>query len=271
MPGIATRWLAPNALTSKPCSTPILIAVCGQLKKFILHKLESEGINTDLTEIEGSSRINIKVMENEENNVVELNEYGPQVLSRESEMLLNKIKTKCKKGDYFILAGSLPQNVDNNIYGLMIEMLHQKGARVLLDASGKPLKLGIEAIPDFLKINLEELKSINGGDIKSLVKKYNRSGISRIMITNGAKEVIYSDSSNLLTAVPPKIKGMATVGSGDSVDAGFIYGIINKLDPIDLLKTSIACGSANLFTNIPGKIEPEVVKKLTGRVRVKKL
>jgi len=245
----------------------------GQLKTFILNKLESEGIDTDLTEIEGSSRINIKVIETEKNNVIELNEYGPEILIPESETLMDKIKRKGSKGDYFILAGSLPKNVSKNIYGRIIEIVHRKGARVLLDTSGEPLMLGIKANPDFLKINLQELKSINNEviDIKSLIKRYNQAGINRIMITDGAKEVLYSDQFNLLAGTPPKIKGLATVGSGDSVDAAFIYSIIKNLNSEELLKTAIACGSANLLTDIPGKIELEEVKKLTDKVTIRKL
>jgi len=226
---------------------------CNQINKTRLKAISvgGKGINIS-TEIEGSSRINIKVIETEKNNVIELNEYGPEILIPESETLMDKIKRKGSKGDYFILAGSLPKNVSKNIYGRIIEIVHRKGARVLLDTSGEPLMLGIKANPDFLKINLQELKSINNEviDIKSLIKRYNQAGINRIMITDGAKEVLYSDQFNLLAGTPPKIKGLATVGSGDSV---------------------IACGSANLLTDIPGKIELEEVKKLTDKVTIRKL
>ncbi len=241
----------------------------GQVKDFISRKLQSEGIQSCLTNIEKNSRINVKIIEKKERNVVEFNEFGPTVRASEVNRLLDNIARKCQKGDYFVLAGSLPRNIGTDIYGRIITMVHQKGAKVLLDASGEPLRLGIAAKPDFLKINREELLSISkDGNTQSMVEQYIQAGIKKVMITSGSQEVVYRDPVNLLSAKPPHIQGLAAVGSGDSVDAGMLYSIMGQFGATELLKTSIACGSANLLTPIPGKIDPQEVKRLTTRITV---
>ena len=251
----------------------------GRFYNFIDKTLSGENIRTDFIKIKGSSRINIKIIENKEKNLIELNEIGPFIHANETKLLMNKIKTLPKPGDIFVIGGSLPRNINVNIYRKIIEILKKKRVTVLLDSSGRSLSEGLLSLPEILKINLKELEEISkisdnkktNKEIADILEKYIKDGIKTIMITNGPKEVIYYDKNNYLVAKPPYIKGrLSSTGSGDAVDAGLIYSILNGYSAEETLKFSVSCGSANLLNNTPGLINPDEVKRLVKEVKIKK-
>jgi len=259
----------------------LALGFCGGSFYDFIHKtLEGENLRTDFIKIKGSSRINIKIIENKEKNLIELNEIGPFIQKDETKLLINKIKTLPRPGDIFIIGGSLPKNIDVNIYRNIIDILKKKDVSVLLDSSGLSLSEGLLSLPEILKINLKELKEIgkisntekNNKEIVKVLNKYIAEGIKTIMITNGPKEVIYYDKNNHLVAKPSYIKGrLSSTGSGDSVDAGLIYSILNGYSAEDTLKFSISCGSANLLNDTPGQIKLSKVKRLIKEVKIKTL
>ncbi len=256
----------------------LALGFCGErFYDFIDKTLSRENIKTDFIKIKGSSRINIKIIENKEKNLIELNEIGPFIQTNETKLLMDKIKTLTKTGDIFIIGGSLPRNIDVNIYRKIINILKKKRVTLLLDSSGRSLSEGLLALPEILKINLKELKETNkisdtkknNKEIVKILNKYIAEGIKTIMITDGSKEVIYCDKNNYLVVRPPYIKGrLSSTGSGDSVDAGLVYSILNRYSAEDTLKFSVSCGSANLLNDTPGQIQLNEIKMLIKKVIV---
>ncbi|MDZ7838379.1 MAG: PfkB family carbohydrate kinase [Actinomycetota bacterium] len=188
----------------------------GTFQSFILERLAGEGIDTDLLKIEGSSRVNAKIIEKQNNNVVEINEYGPCISPVETRAMFKQIRSKAGPGDYLILAGSLPSGMDSHTYGRIIKICHHNNVRVLLDASAEALNRGIKAVPDYLSINMEELENIKlqYADTPSRIARLIGSGIEAILITDGPRKAWYGSQQNLLEAIPPRVEGMYTVGSG---------------------------------------------------------
>jgi len=252
----------------------------GNFYDFIVNTLASENIKTDFTKTKGASRINIKIIEKKEKNLIELNEIGPFIHKSETKLLMDKIRTLPKKGDIFVIGGSLPRNTDVSIYKKIISILKKKEVSVLLDSSGAPLSEGLLSLPEILKINLKELKEVNKisddknnrREIVDILEKYIADGIKKIMITNGSREVIYCDKNSCITAKPPHVEGrISSTGSGDSVNAGFIYSMLNGYSAEDTLKFSVSCGSANLLNDTPGQIQLNEVKRLVKEVKIKTL
>jgi 1-phosphofructokinase family hexose kinase len=247
----------------------------GKFKDLIIDTLDNEKIKFDLIKIKNESRVNVKVFEKNVEKLVEFNEIGPIIYADELESLIKKINYLVKEKDWFLIAGSLPQNINTSIYKEIIEMLLKKGVKVLLDASGEALRHGIMANPNILKINFRELNEINkfsnNKDLEYILKKYIDSGIEIIMLTNGPDQVIYYDKNNFISSIPPDIKKTNSTGCGDSVDAGIIYSILKGFNAENTLRFSVACGVANLLNNIPGFIEIDKINELMDKVVVNKL
>lgn len=251
------------------------IAICGGIfGEYIKKILRNENIDHHVINIHQNTRANIKIIEKSSGKITELNNAGPLVGQSEIKDLLNFIKNINPKSSNLVLSGSLAPGINESLYYDIINICKTNDIKTLIDTSGKPLYHAILALPDILKINLNELNEVSEKyfNIKShgLVKKLIDDGINMIMITNGAKEIRYYDRINSFIITPPNIKGLYATGSGDSVSAGLIYAINNNFKIVDMLKFSIACGSANILDEIPGKITKVRVQKLIKTIKVKK-
>ena len=97
------------------------------------------GINTNFIELrEGLSRINVKIKADKE---TEINCTGPSISPDELEMLYNKLR-ELKDGDILVLAGSVPPSLPQDIYEKIMEMLQNKGIKIVVDAT-KDLLLNV--------------------------------------------------------------------------------------------------------------------------------
>ncbi|MDF1517527.1 MAG: PfkB family carbohydrate kinase, partial [Lutibacter sp.] len=63
----------------------------------------------------------------------------------------------------------------------------------------------------------------------------------------------------------PSVKVKSTIGAGDSMVAGLIYGILNEYPPEKILKWGVACGVATTMsegTSLGTKKDIDMVLKL---------
>lgn len=115
--------------------------------------LQKEGVSTDFIEISEITRINIKIKSDKE---TELNGPGPDLTEQQLIVLTNKVRAM-EKGDWFVLAGSLPDSIPDSYFLGLAEICSENGVRFVLDTSGPALKK-LTKVPCFLiKPNLEEL------------------------------------------------------------------------------------------------------------------
>ena len=92
----------------------------------------------------------------------EIYEWGPLVSREELDMLLEKIAYLARAADLVVLAGSLPRGVDDSFYAEAIRELARRRVRVVLDAEGEPLRLGVEAEPWLVSPNQREAEGLVG-------------------------------------------------------------------------------------------------------------
>ena len=234
--------------------------------------LDGENIISRLVPIAGSTRVNIKVVEEISGRVVEFNERGPHILDDELEKLFHMLHKNCEDAGYFILSGSLPRDMYPDIYKDIIDALKKKDIKVLLDASGEALCRAAEAIPYIIKINREEMGGLcrkNGVEPDKLALSLIKRGTGMIMVTDGPRDTFYYGSSGKYRIKSPDdINGPYKTGAGDTVNAGLVYAIQNKLSLEDRLKFSVACGNANILNDTPGRIKLETVQDIAARVTV---
>ncbi len=249
------------------------IAFCGGFFTGNIKKLlEEEKIKFHLINIEDNTRANIKVIEEQTEDLIELNGKGPLILQGDVEALMDYLEKISAIPGYFILSGSLPQGVDVKIYSHIINTLKPNGMKTLLDASGEALYHGISAIPDILKINQYELSAVSEKyfkkDPEEVIRDMLFKGIKIVMITSGSDKILYFDQSCSYSIIPPDIKGPYKTGAGDSVNAGIVHALQKDYSTADMLKLAVACGNANILSKIPGRFEIQQVKEIKDRIKL---
>lgn len=239
--------------------------------------LALRGIDSDFTEIEGSaSRINVKLKSpgtvyNEINNyapdqhaadpgrhinVTEINGSGPVIGRRELTALYHKLD-KLKDGDMLILSGSTPAGMSDSAYADIMEYISDRGIDIVVDASGDLLGRTLASHPFLIKPNRKELEglfnvTIASSDYDSIIKyseKLQVAGAENVLISmdkDGA--ILLTGSGRRLLQPAPEGRAVNSVGSGDSMIAGFITEYIRSGDYKRSLRYSVAAGSASAFS-----------------------
>ena len=154
-----------SALGGKSIATGF---IAGNSGKVIQGVMNDWNIENDFIEVSGETRTNTNVLE-KSGELTELNEPGPVVEEKDVKALLDKLDGYAKEDTLFVLAGSIPRGVEKDIYRQIIELVHKKGAKVLLDADGELFTKALEAGPDIIKPNRVELEQYAGMDYVCLL------------------------------------------------------------------------------------------------------
>lgn len=226
--------------------------IAGFTGKEIERLLKEEGLSTDFICIKnGFTRINTKIKSHKE---TEINGPGLIIQKEDIKDLLNKID-EIKDGDYLFLSGSIPSSMDNEFYAEIMRHLSSKNVTIAVDTTGEALKKTLEYSPKLIKPNLRELEEFfdieiyENEEIEKYTKKLQEMGAKNIIISMGGDGAYFlSELGDSLFLKAPKGKVIDTVGSGDSMVAGFIYAIKHGYSYIEAFKFSVSCGSATAFS-----------------------
>ena len=235
---------------------------------FIRKKLNDLGIEEDFTNIEDDSRINVKLKYETE---TEINAQGPQITEEEIEEFLNYLD-QLQEDDFVIISGSIPKSLGDDFYRVIVNLLEMNNVRFALDTSGKKLYKLSSYKPFLVKPNKKELEEIFEDKIDSDEKivKYARKlidqGAENVIVSLGKDGSIFVDNSVIYKAKPIEGKLINSVGSGDSMVAGYIYGYMKGFSKLDSYKLAVSCGSATAFS--PDIAEKELIDEIFKKVEV---
>ncbi|WP_319485397.1 1-phosphofructokinase [uncultured Cohaesibacter sp.] len=225
----------------------------GKSGEWIEAQMDSLGIAVDFTPIAGETRTNVSFVAADEGNHIKVNDPGPSVSQGEFDALLDRVREKAAAGDWWVLAGSLPQGVSKDAYGRLVEIIQSAGGHVLLDTSGEALRLAAAAGPTLVKPNLEEAQEILGDTTlpaSACIEQISGLGPKQVVISLGKDGVAFSTDGGAATISSPKIVEKNPTGAGDSLVAGLVFSL-NRGDSLaDAVRFGAACGAAT--ASLPG-------------------
>lgn len=231
--------------------------------------IRNDKIVTDFIRLKNrNSRINIKIKADEE---TEINCQGPYINSNELERLLNKID-RITSGDTIVIAGNIPNTMPDDVYEKILERIKDKDVRIIVDATKALLLNSLKYKPFLIKPNRQELSEIfeaeikSEDDIKKYAKKLQAMGAKNVLISLGQDGAMLIDEfGNRHKAGVIKEKVINTVGSGDSMVAGFIAGYEKTEDYQYALKLGSVCGNATAF--LSGLATKEKINELLTKFK----
>lgn len=244
----------------------------GNAGRVIEEVLDSRGIKHDFVWVEGETRTNTKVCE-QDGTVTELNEKGPEITPEQLTNLLEKLDDLAADNVLFILAGSIPGNMEKDIYARIIERVHKKGAKVLLDADGELFRKGLEQKPDMIKPNqweTEELQGFSHGvsdkELINTAKKMQTDGIDTVVISLGKNGALFVCGNYVAKGMPLKVDVHSTVGAGDAMVAAMAYSFEKKMEPRETARLCMAVSAGAVMTVGTKQPEKQLVKQLMKQV-----
>ncbi|MBQ5398512.1 MAG: 1-phosphofructokinase [Ruminococcus sp.] len=238
--------------------------VAGFTGEAIENGIRNDRITTDFIKLrEGISRINVKIKAGEE---TEINAQGPHINPDELDRLMLKLD-HIQSGDTLILAGSIPNTLPDDTYELMLERVQEKDVRIVVDATKKLLVNSLKYKPFLIKPNRQELSEIFDVEVKSeedtvkYARKLQELGARNVLISLGGEGAMLVDETGAVhKAGVLKEKVINTVGSGDSMVAGFVAGYEKEKSYPYALKLGSVCGNATAF--LPGLATKDKIEEL---------
>lgn len=248
----------------------------GRNGTYIIDKLAKMNIENDFIFINGETRSCINIASSDGGNT-EILESGPTIDEEELNKFYQLYDSILDKCNIICASGSLPDGLPVDIYNELIKRANKKEKKFILDTSGEPLAKGIIERPYLIKPNKEELSKLIGRNINSEediirgVKNFIEGGIEVICISLGDKGALVFNNGYMYRVDIPKVEVMNTVGSGDSMVAGFAVSLLRGYDFESMLRLSSACGTANAMELETGKVDLDNVDKLINRIKIEKI
>ena len=245
----------------------------GFIGEYIENTLASNGVNTEFIKLEkGFSRINLKIKNEVE---TEINGKGPHISEDNLQLLYKKIE-KLKDEDILVLCGSIPKSLSNTLYQDIISMVAKKNVKVIVDATSNLLLNTLKYNPFLIKPNIHELEEIFDTKIDCIdstifyATKLKDMGAENVLISMGKDGALLIDSKGkIYLSNAPYGDVVNTVGSGDSMVAGFISGYLKTKDYKEALKLGASCGSATAFSSGIG--EKKLIDTLKNEIEIKEI
>ena len=236
----------------------------------MVHEL---GIRTSFVGLpEGMTRINVKLWGGLEG---EINASGPACDEKSLQDLFEKISVLTGE-DTLVLSGSVPASLPKDIYVDMIKRVEEKGPRIVVDATGELLRSTLSYRPFLIKPNHHELGELYGvtlaskEDVAEYAKKLQEEGARNVLVSMaGDGAVLVVEDGSVWFGEAPEGRVINTVGSGDSMVAGFLAGYEEAHSAEQAFKTGIAAGSASAFSSELGT--KDEVEQLLEKIRTKRV
>ena len=256
------------------------IAVVPALKDdaFVLELLGA-GIDCRPVRPTGDVRVNLTITE-PDGTTTKLNSPGAEVSRDDLERMAEAVLARAGNAAWTVLAGSLPAGAPVDFYADLVRRLRAVGGRVAVDTSDAPLRALVdgllEAAPDLMKPNGEELASFTGGDPDELeadpaataaaARQLLERGVGAVLATLGGNGAVLVTPEGAWHATPPPTTVVSTVGAGDSSLFGYLLGDIRGLPAPERLALAVAYGSA--AAGLPGTTIPQPSQLRTELVGV---
>lgn len=237
---------------------------------FIENVLKTENVLSDFVKVAGDSRINIKLKSQYE---TEINGQGPNISTQNVNEFFKKLE-QVERGDYLILAGSIPSSLPTDLYEKIAKWGNEKGINIVVDASGKVLLNVVKHKPFFIKPNhheLGELFDVNISTVEEAIpygQKLIKLGAKNVGISLAGMGAVLITETDLFVSNVPKGKVINSVGAGDSLVAGFIGTYVKTNDKEIAFKTAVATGSATAFSS--DLTNREKINELIDQVMIEK-
>ncbi|WP_432497646.1 1-phosphofructokinase family hexose kinase [Kineococcus gypseus] len=179
--------------------------------------------------IAGAVRSNTTVVE-ADGTTTKLNEAGPVLGAAEVDSLLRTVRARLTVAPRWLAtSGSLPPGAPVDLHAQLVRLARSTGTPTAVDTSGPALAAAVEAGPDVLKPNLEELcelvarELLTVGDVRTAAADLRARGCGDVLVSLGGAGALLASAEGTWWAGGPVLVPRSTVGAGDCTLAGYLH------------------------------------------------
>jgi len=241
-------------------------------ERFFMRGFSCEQLCFRAVLVPGNVRSNLKIIDADTLAVTEFNEQGAQVTPAALEDLTKELYSTAEASSYIALCGSLPPGCGADTYRKLMQTL--PGKHWVVDATGEALRQALEMKPFLIKPNLAELEELvqerltTRDIIQAAAIKLCRAGTSHVAVSMGSDGALLTDGTKTVFAPALTVLAKSTVGAGDAMLAGMLYGLDRGETVFESLRYGIAAGAACVQGGGAHAFHPEEFQRLLEHVTV---
>ncbi|MEL7628668.1 1-phosphofructokinase [Pectobacterium aroidearum] len=232
------------------------------------------GIANRFQVVPGRTRINVKLTE-KDGDVTDFNFSGFEVTQQDWQRFVNDSLSWLGQFDMVAVSGSLPAGVDPGAFTDWMSRLRTQCPCIIFDSSREALVAGLKASPWLVKPNRRELEIWAGrklptlADVVDAAHALREQGIAHVVISLGAEGALWVNASGAWLAKPPACDVVSTVGAGDSMVGGLIYGLLMRESSEHTLRLATAVSALAVSQSNVGITDRPQLAAMMARVDLK--
>jgi 1-phosphofructokinase len=247
---------------------------------YVRSVLDRQGVRHRFVAVAGETRINFSV-ETGKGPPTTFNERGPEISDDELDELTRLCLEVAPDVEWAALGGSVPPGVPDDVFKVLGKLFAEAGCRVVIDADGEPMRLGMEARPHFIKPNENEAERLLGHPVTTLeqaavsagelLERLGRDEGRIVVISRGKKGAVLASDEGVFSGVSPKVEAISTIGSGDSLIGGMLWALQEGKTLEEAFAWGLAAGAATASTGGSEIAQRPKVLELFPQARVERL
>jgi 6-phosphofructokinase 2 len=239
----AIRKLGGDALAVFPAGGP-----AGALLEALL---DAEGVACRTLPIAGWTRENLNVSERRTRRQFRFVMPGPPLRECDWQPVLDVLAALDPVPGYLVASGSLPPGVPADFYARVARWAAGAGVRLVVDASGEPLRRAALARPYLLKPSQREFAEQTGeadtgeARLPALAGRLVADGRCEVLVLSlGPRGVLWASATGQGRLAAPPVCVRSSVGAGDSMVAGIVLALARGRPLAEAIRFGVAAGAA---------------------------
>ena len=231
------------------------------------------GIANRFQMVEGRTRINVKLTE-PNGKVTDFNFSGFEITKQDWTRFVNDTLSWAGQFDMICVSGSVPPSIDLNDFTTWMKRLRSECMCLIFDSSREAFVAGLKALPWLVKPNHHELEIWAGrplpelSDVVQAAHELRQQGIAHVVISLGEQGAMWVNASGAWMAKPPKCDVVSTVGAGDSMVGGLIYGLMMRQTSEHTLRLATAISALAVSKTNVGITDREQLARMMTEVEL---
>jgi 1-phosphofructokinase family hexose kinase len=267
--------LASGFIANLGAKTVSLAFAAGRNGRRLAEMLKERGARADFTLAQGETR-RILVLVDDKRAVqtwlVPVSLRVNRAIERDLEKRVAKWLTRAS---WLALCGSLPPGCSAGIYRRLTRLAHKYKVPVLADGRGPAFSEALEARPEVIRFNREELELTLGRKISSMaavireMRRMISRGIGLAVCSLGAEGAVAVTRDHGWRFMPPKIRQKSSAGSGDAFTAAIMVWRERGADWPEAIRWACAAGAAKaVHARTDHPLDIASVRRMYRKVRV---
>ncbi len=217
--------------------------------------MAQEQVPCRIVPIEEWTRESLAVLEESTGLQYRFNMEGPTLTETEWKRCVEMVTDIEPSPRYVVLSGNLPPGAPPDLYARLAKIGRDLRARVIVDTSGDPLRLALEASVFLIKPNLRELEMLADRELRDEAEQEEnameiiRKGMAEVVVVSlGAAGVLLATEEGTRRIRAPTVRIKSKVGAGDSTVAGITISLARGRPVVESVMYGVAAGSAAVMT-----------------------